>query len=156
MEPDKAAGLSGRRIVATSEINGFKGSLTRRTLIKFAIRIAIVVAAMTAIAYFHVISLVTEQSLGQLEEYVVERGDRERSVFQLAQDNQAILKKEILRRIADLGTDDPKEEFDRLFVEFPDGVTRSRLEGYDGTRTSGLYIGKDVVIDAAVRRRVLA
>ncbi len=35
--------------------------------------------------------------LGQLEKYVAERGNRERFLFQLAQDNHAVLKGEFLR-----------------------------------------------------------
>lgn len=131
------------------------GSLTRRTLIKLAVRIAAVILISTTISYFHMISSFKSQALGQLEKYVEERVEREDAIFALAEDNQAILKTELLQRLDEVGEQDPKAEFDQLFARSPDGAIRNRPETFNGTRQAGVYIDKQVTLDADIRRRVL-
>jgi PAS domain S-box-containing protein len=132
-----------------------KRSLTRTTLIKMGIRIAIVIIVITLISYWHVISVLKSQTLEQLEKYIVERGQRESNLFILAQDNHAEFQKELLRRLDEQGNRELQSEFDRLFVRWEDGVIRNRPEGFDGTRQAGVYIDKTLTINADVRRRVL-
>ncbi|MBD2094978.1 HAMP domain-containing protein [Trichocoleus sp. FACHB-591] len=134
---------------------GTTGSLTRRTLIKLAVRIAGVIVVSTTISYFHMISSFKSQTLGQLEKYVEERVERENTIFALAETNQAVLKTELLRRLEELGDQDPKTEFDRLFARSPDGAIRNRSEIFDGTREAGVYIDKRVQLNADIRQRVL-
>ena len=133
-----------------------ESSITRNTLIKMGVRIAVVIIASTTIAYYHMVSNLTEQSLSQLEKYVVERGYRERTLFSLAEDNHRIIKKEIVDELIQYGDSDPSEEFDGLFVKQLDGVTRNRSEIFDGTINPGVFVDNDLVIDADIRRRVLS
>ena len=131
------------------------GVLARQTLIKMAVRVALVIFGSTAISYFHVFSILESQTRGQLEKYVIERGQRERSLFTLAEDNLALLKKELLWQLKERGNQDPREEFNQLFVKQKDGVTRNRPESFDYTRQAGVWIDPKITIDADVRRRVM-
>jgi len=133
----------------------FRSSLAGRALFRIAIRVAIIIVLMTAVSYFHVVSTVQEQSLSQLEKYIVERTEREGTIFRLAEDNHKHLKVELLQRLQALGDTDPVEAFNEEVVKFPDGTWRTRLEGFDGSRESFVFIGKQAKIDADLRRRVM-
>ncbi len=132
------------------------GSVARRTLWKIGLRIALVIAAMTGLAYYHIYATTTDAALDTLEKYIAERGHRERENFVLASEQHARIKAELLRRLEEMGEADPRAEFDALFVRFPDGVIRNRLDGFDGTRRAFAYIDKSITPDADLRRRVLA
>jgi len=127
------------------------------------LRIATIVVISTAISYWHLISHLVSQTLGQLEKYIVQRGQRESKLFKLAQDNRAIFKSEFLARLQELGNDDPQQRFDRLFETRADGTTRLRPEFFYGQKTadgasekntSGI-IGKNVKITPDLRRRMV-
>ncbi len=138
-----------------------KKSLTHQMLIKMGIRIAIVIILTTFISYWHVVSVLKSQSLGQLEKYIVERGQRESSIFTLAQDNHVVLKKAFYREREELGEHDPQAQFEQLFVKWADGTTRNRVKNQsptnlDTTRYPSVFIGKQVTINAEIQRRVLA
>lgn len=130
-------------------------SIARRTLWKLAIRVAIVIVAMTGIAYYHVFSLVTEKALEQLDKYIAERGEREGAIFKLAEDNHRVLKREVLARLEALGDTDPRQAFERRHERLPDGTIRTRREGFDGTKQAFTFIGRSVEVDADIRRRVM-
>ncbi|HEY9832008.1 MAG TPA: ATP-binding protein [Stenomitos sp.] len=132
-----------------------KGSITRETLLKMAVRIALVIIGSTGLSYLHLMSILENQTLRQLEKYIVERGQRESSIFTLAEDNHAVLDQELRRRLDEFGDRDPKAEFNQLFVRSPDGVIRNRAEGFDRSRQPGVYIGKNLQLNADIRRRVL-
>jgi len=132
-----------------------KQSLTRTTIIKMGIRIAIITIIVTLVSYWHVMSNLELQVVGQLEKYIIERGQYESTLFKLAEDNHAELKKELLWQLEKLGEQDPQAEFDRLFVRSPDGVIRNRPELFDGTRQAGVYIDEMLTINADIRRRIL-
>ena len=153
----------GRYKSSPSQSSQFKGSLTRETLIKMTLRIATIVVISTAISYWHLISHLESQTLGQLEKYIVQRGQGESTLFKLAQDNQATFKSEFLARLQELGNDDPQQRFDRLFETRADGTTRLRPEFFYGQKTadgaiekntSGI-IGKNVKITPDLRRRMV-
>lgn len=131
-------------------------SITHKTLMKMAFRIAIVIIITTAIAYYHMVSNLEEQALIQLEKYVTERGNRESIQFTQAEKNHIIIKKNILDLINGYGKSDPVNEFDSLFVKSKDGVTRNRPEIFNGLTTSGVFIDDDLEINADIRRRVLS
>ncbi len=137
-----------------------QGSLTRQTLIKMGILIAIVIILTTLLSYWHIVSLLNSQTVEQLEKYITERGERESSVFRLAQDNHLILKKELEQRLETLGTYDPQQEFDQLFVEWSDGTTRNRPKdqdpkNFETTKYPSVFIGPQVELNADIRRRLV-
>lgn len=131
-------------------------SLARQTLLKMALRIAIIVIVTTFISYFHIMAALRAQTLEQLQKYVHERTERERTLFALAKDNHAVLKEAFLDRMAQADQNDSQARFERLFARCPDGVIRNRPGTFDGTRMPGVYIGKSQVVDADLRRRVVA
>jgi len=135
---------------------GRAGSLTRKTLLQITAGVATAIVASTAISYFQVMNTLKAQTLEQLEKYVVERGQRENTIFTLAEDNHAVLKQELVRRLETTSNSDPKVQFDKLFVKSKDGVIRNRPESFDGKRQAGVYIDKSLKINADIRRRVLA
>jgi|GEM_PF-89295 len=137
-----------------------QGSLTRQTLIKMGILIAIVIILTTLFSYWHIVSILKSQTVEQLEKYITERGQRESSVFRLAQDNHHILKKELEQRLKTLGSYSPQQEFDQLFVEWSDGTTRNRPKdqdpkNFDTTKYPSVFIGPQVELNADIRRRVV-
>lgn len=132
-----------------------KGSITRETLLKMAVRIAIVIIGSTGLSYLHLMSILENQTLTQLEKYIVERGQRESSIFTLAEDNHAVLDQELRRRLDEFGDRDPQAEFDRLLMRSTDGAIRNRPEGFDRSRKPGVYIGKNLKLNPEIRRRVL-
>ncbi|KFA88702.1 histidine kinase [Archangium violaceum Cb vi76] len=119
-------------------------------------RIAAVILLSTLFSYFHMLHTLRAEALVQLEQHVSERGQREESIFLLAQDNHAFLSKALVERIRDLSHEDPSARFDELFVRMPDGSVRNRPEGFDGTRMVQVFIPPQVVLDTAFRTRLLA
>ncbi|HEY0096687.1 MAG TPA: HAMP domain-containing protein, partial [Archangium sp.] len=119
-------------------------------------RIAVVIVLSTLFSYLHMLRTLRIEALTQLELYVSERGQREQSIFVLAEDNHAVLKKALEERIRALSPDKVDTRFDQLFVHLPDGTVRNRPEGFDGTRMVGLFIPKGVSVDADLRRHILA
>jgi two-component system, NtrC family, sensor kinase len=140
-----------------------KGSLTRTTLIKMGIRIAIVIIAVTLVSYWHVMSNLELQVIEQLDKYITERGQRESQLFKLAENNHVVFKKEFLARLKAMGNHDPAERFNSLFEKRDDGTVRLLAsEFYDmpetgGTTNKGLtaFLGQNVNITADIRRRIM-
>lgn len=130
-------------------------SIVTDAMRKLGIRVALVIVAVTAITYFHVIGILEENTLTHLEKYTHERANYESTIFQFVKDGHAAVKKQFLRRLASLKGTDPGARFYREVEKFPDGVTRTRLAGFDGQFESFIYIGKNVRINAAARRKVM-
>jgi signal transduction histidine kinase len=119
-------------------------------------RIAVVIALTTFFSYLHMLHTLRTEALAQLEQHVTERGQREQAIFLLAEDNHAILKQALEARLRALGPEDLGPRFDRLFARMPDGSLRSRPEGFDGTKMTGVFVPRGVKVDEDMRRRLLA
>jgi signal transduction histidine kinase/CheY-like chemotaxis protein len=137
-----------------------KQKLTHTTLIKMAIRIALIILAITAISYWNLVAILESQTLEKLEKYVTERGQRESQLFMLAEDNLTEFKREFLWQLKKMGNSDPKAQFEQLVVEWGDGTIRNILDSFDGTRQVAIYIGKTKLgqplsINADIRRLVV-
>jgi len=132
-----------------------KESIVTNAMYKLGIRVAIVVVVVTTITYFHVTSVVERQTLEHLEKYSVERAKNESNIFQLVRDGHAKVKHELLSRLARLKGIDSRKRFEREVEKFPDGVTRTRLSGFNGLTDSFVYIGKQVSINADIRNKVM-
>jgi len=141
---------------STSFASRPRTSLARATLLQMGLRIAVVIALGTLFSYLHLFNTLRDQSLVQLERSVAERSQREESIFLLAEDNHAFLKKALQERIQALSQQEVSSRFDGLFVELPDGTVRNRPEGFDGTKMVGLFVPRGVSVDADLRRRILA
>ena len=132
-----------------------KRSLTYSTLIQMGLRIAIIVVLVTVLCYIHLISTLEQLTMEQLEKYIVERGQRESQLFQLAQDNHIILKQELLSRLNEPRDPHLETLFDQRFTRDAEGVLRNHPENFDGTKQAGVYIDKGLQITPEIRQRVL-
>jgi hypothetical protein len=132
-----------------------KASLTRRTLLTLASSIGVVIIATTTIGYFRLVSSYTNKTLEKVTKYVTLRTEREREIFSLAMDDHAIFKRAILDRLQTAKNLDFQAEFDRRTVRLPDGTIRNRPEGFDYRTTPGIFLGKNVTVNADMQRRVV-
>jgi C4-dicarboxylate-specific signal transduction histidine kinase len=120
------------------------------------IRIAAVIILGTLFSYLHLFKTLRDQSLVQLERSVVERSQREESIFVLAEDNHAFLKKAFLERLQAMSQEEAATRFERLFARLPDGTLRNRPEGFDGTKVPGVFVPRGVSFDGDFRKRLVA
>ncbi|CDM95542.1 MAG: methyl-accepting chemotaxis protein [Limnospira sp. PMC 1291.21] len=132
-----------------------KGSLSQKTLFQITVCTALIVTVSAIANYMQAISALRNQKLTQLEESVVERVAREQQIFDLAADNHAILKSEILRKFAQPAPANLEEEFNNLLIRYPDGVIRNNPANFDGQRQAGVYIDKSLEITPEIRRKVI-
>lgn len=139
----------------TSSDAPFTGSITQKTLAEIAISATFIVIVATGFNYWRVFSTLKAGKLDQLEDYVLERVAREEEIFQLAADDHAVLKQEIIRQLQEPEPSDVSQQFERLFVRYPDGVIRNRLESFNGQRDAGVYIDKSLPITPQIKRKVL-
>ncbi|MEQ8383192.1 MAG: response regulator [Coleofasciculus sp. A1-SPW-01] len=134
-------------------------SITRRTLVNVALRIAGVIVVLTTWSYFHTLSFFESEALERVKKYVYERGERESILFSIAVDNHTLLKQELIKNLKEPNYNS-YTKFNQLFVEWSDGVIRNRPkdqppEKFDTLEQAGVYIDENLVIDAEVRQRVL-
>jgi|GEM_PF-2837367 len=73
----------------------------------------------------------------------------------LAEDNHALLKKELIERVGQPDAKISASQFDNLYVRYPDGVVRNRKKGFDGKKQAGVYIDKSLPLTDTLRRRIL-
>ena len=130
--------------------------LARTTLLKMGARIAVVITFATLFSYLHMLHTLRAEAMLQLQQHVQERGDREEAIFQFAENDHLLLKRALEERLHALQSEDVSARFDSLFVQGPDGATRNRREGFDGTRGVGMFVPRGVRLDAELRRRILA
>ncbi|MFY0567743.1 HAMP domain-containing protein [Archangium lansingense] len=133
-----------------------RSSLARSTLIKMGVRIAVIIALTTLFSYLHIFHSLRDEALVQLERNVTERSQREQTLFVLAEDNHAAMKVAMTERLRTLSQEDVDARFNSLFALRPDGTLRNRRELFDGTRMPGVFVPKDVTLDADFRRRLVA
>ncbi len=136
-------------------------SLTQKTLINMALRVAIVTLISASASYFHVMSNLEKQTKEQLEKYILERGERESAIFQLAESNLTFLKQQLLQEFKEPAPPNLQAEFDRLFFPWPDGTVRNftpnrPIKEFDAIKYPTAFIGRNVKIDAQLKKELLA
>ncbi|WNG22107.1 ATP-binding protein [Cystobacter fuscus] len=119
-------------------------------------RIGVIIALSTLFSYVHLLNTLHTEALVQLQQYVSERGEREQSIFVLAEDNHAALRKALEERLRALPREDVNARFDGLFERRPDGTVRNRTEHFDGTKMVQGFIAPHVALDDAFRARFMA
>jgi len=140
-----------------------QSSLTRTTIIKMGIRIAMIIIAVTVISYWHIMSNLELQVVEQLNKYITERGQRESALFLLAEDNHISFKKEFLRRYQAMANEDVSASFDQVFELNDDAIIRMRTQYFhgvplgEGARITGMsgFIQENVTVTDDLRRRLL-
>ena len=125
-------------------------------------RIVGVVGLSALVSYLHLNSNLERQVKEQLERYIIERGQKESSLFLLAEENHRLFKSDFLAQFSASEGEDPFDEFNELFEPVEDGTLRIRpeffidenAEGSNGARWMTGIIGRDTakVVDAELRR----
>ncbi|MCK5876427.1 MAG: HAMP domain-containing protein, partial [Candidatus Marithrix sp.] len=141
-----------------------KQSITRTTIIKMSIRIAIITIVVTLVSYWHVMSNLELQVVAQLDKYIIERGQRESDLFILSEDNHIIFKQEFLLRLKQMGNKIPRERFNKIFQVKEDGTVRMHpqfFNGFEQPNNSAIikgmtgFIGQNVTITDEMIQRII-
>ena len=145
-----------------TQLNHYRGSLARETLLTMTVRIIGVVGVSALISYLHLTASLERQVKEQLERYIIERGQKESSLFLLAEENHRLFKADFLERFISSEGEDPTYEFNTLFKPVEDGSLRIRpeffsdisLDSPDAKRWMTGIIGRDTakLVDAELRR----
>lgn len=131
-----------------------QGSIATQALIKISAGVVIIIFA-SAVGSYHFLKAVLEaQTKEKLEQYVVERVEREEGLFALAEDNISLVKDTFLTQLKQNQDKDYSPEYDQHFTQFPDGVTRNRPE-YPYDQVAALFLDDEVVVDDDVERRTV-
>ncbi len=109
----------------------WRDALITRTAISMAIRITLVVIAVTALSYWHLIGVLQRQTENKLQQYVTERAAKEGSYLSLAEEYQALFQKQFLDAWPRM-TDADLADFAEMYQTLPDGTTRLRREAFYG------------------------
>ena len=114
-------------------------SLTVSVLIQMCVRLTLVMLAVTALSYWHIIKTLETETFDMLNKYIVERGGKESAIFQLAEANHRVFQKNFLKNweSKDRFTD---ADFYRFFEQHEDGTSRLKEKYHHGyISKSGLY-----------------
>ncbi len=120
------------------------GSLTRDTLLNMTTRVAIVVLISASISYLHIVHNLEVQTQNQLRKYIVERGQKESTLFLLAEANHQSFKADFLNRLQTIGDRDPLQRFEELTEDYKDGTLRLKRKFYEGDRATGSAMSKNM------------
>lgn len=101
-----------------------------------AIRISIVIAISGLLSYLHIMQSLETSLIDGLEKYIRERGLKESQIFQLAEANQQVVKKDFIQRWDDFKQQDHGADYQRLFKLQKDATTRLDVKAYQGLRRS--------------------
>jgi len=143
-------------------------SLTGQTLLQMALRVSLVILIATVIGYYHLVSSLRSATLAQLTKYVIERGHRERAIFSLAEDNQAVLRDALTKQLAaaapqagpnaEPGAEPARRDFNKEFEATTerrdDGCLRSREQSQEGNVIS-LYVGRKTQVTDELKRKMV-
>ncbi|MEB3293484.1 MAG: ATP-binding protein [Synechococcales bacterium] len=132
-------------------------SLTRKTLLLMAMSLTGVVVLSSGVSYLNLRKQVEHNTKKQLNQYILERQQRENNRFQNIHKKQHLLKMEFLRRWQNTERLDLKPRFEMLFQRKPDGTYRTRPELYYGqsesygkvTRHVNAMLVRETVLDAS-------
>src|SRR5512140_332951 len=101
--------------IASSPRTG--GSLARSTLIKMGVRIAVIIALTTLVSYLHIFHSFRTEALMRVERSVTERSQKDQATFVLAQEDDVLIKPDLIERRPAWQNQDPTPVFDSLFTK---------------------------------------
>jgi signal transduction histidine kinase/DNA-binding response OmpR family regulator len=129
-----------------------RGSLTRNTLAKVGLWVTLVIAMTAVISYFEVSYKIEKQTLAQLQDYVVQRGQLENHLFVMTQESQEIFKATLLERWQN-NTNQAEIRFKQLFMRDDQNVLRNRT--FDSQKESCVYADKNLELTANTQQKIL-
>ena len=127
-------------------------SLTRETLLRVAVGVALIVALSSGITYFLLYQQLEERALERLREYSQQRTELHEARFALGKGLHEVIRADIVRRYQQ-PMPDAERRFDALMQLERDGAWRNRHEFGDVTRDSTGWIHKDSPLDTEFKRR---
>ncbi|MEM9541499.1 MAG: ATP-binding protein [Cyanobacteria bacterium P01_E01_bin.42] len=138
----------------------YQKSLTFNTLVNMGLRLALVVLLISAISYWHLMSQLGEDTRANLQSYISERGQREESLFVLAEDNHALLREDFLEQFTADSAIDWQKRFDRHFFPWTDGTVRDvpediPLQNLDPEHHATSFIQRGVTITPDFQKRAI-
>ena len=95
--------------------------IARRIQIQIGVVIALVIVAVTLLAYKTSIGNMREDALAGLVSLMTDRANYDSAAFVEAEQNTYLLRDEYLRRLAAMGKADPIAEFNAWFVRYQIG-----------------------------------
>lgn len=121
----------------------YKQSLTMDVMLQMAVRVSIVIIAVSALTYWHIYKTLVSSTIDGLEHYIQERGQRESAIFKLAESNHEIFRATYL---AHWQQDFFYNElfFWQVFERRPDQTIHLQKKAYDGYFNHSGLISKDV------------
>jgi diguanylate cyclase (GGDEF)-like protein len=121
----------------------YKQSLTMDVMLQMAVRVSIVIIVVSALTYWHIYKTLVSTTIDGLEHYIQERGQRESSIFKLAESNHQIFRATYLAHWQqDFFYNDPF--FWHVFERRADQTIRLQKKAYDGYFNHSGLISKDV------------
>ena len=138
----------------------YKKSLTFNTLVNMGLRLALVVIAISAISYWHLMSQLAEDTRANLLSYITERAQREETIFVLAEDNHVLLHDDFLAQFTADSAIDWQKHFDRHFFPWTDGTIRNvpediQLQDFDPKHHATSFIQRGVTITPDFQKRMV-
>ncbi len=112
-----------------SPITKLRRSLTFNTLSNMTLRLALVIVLISGISYWHQTSQLATDTQAKLLGYITERGQREESVFLLAEENHSLLRQEFLKKFPAQSPKDSQKHFKSEFSQWSDQTYRNAAEG---------------------------
>ena len=94
-----------------------------------ALRLVFVVLLISGVSYWHLTSQLASDTEAQLLGYITERGQREETIFLLAEDNHKLLHQEFLQQFTALTPKSWQQDFAQKFFQWPDRTVRNVPEG---------------------------
>ncbi|MFQ6403464.1 diguanylate cyclase domain-containing protein [Methylophilus sp. 'Pure River'] len=121
----------------------YKQSLTMDVMLQMAVRVSIVIIAVSALTYWHIYKTLVSSTIDGLEHYIQERGQRESGIFKLAESNHQIFRATYLAHWQqDFFYND--QFFWHAFERRPDQTIRLQKKAYDGYFNHSGLLSKDV------------
>jgi len=121
----------------------YKQSLTMDVMLQMAVRVSIVIIAVSALTYWHIYKTLVSSTIDGLEHYIHERGQRESAIFKLAESNHQIFRASFLAHWQqDFFYND--RFFWQVFERRPDHTIHLQKKAYDGYFNQAGLISKDV------------
>ncbi|MEO0377601.1 MAG: ATP-binding protein [Cyanobacteria bacterium P01_A01_bin.17] len=134
-------------------------SLTFTALINMALRLVFVILLISGISYWHLTSQLASDTQAKLLGYITERGQREETVFLLAEDNHKLLQQEFLQRFTGLAPESWQQYFEQKFFPWSDHTVRNVPEGtpfeaFDAEHHPTVFVQPDVDLTADFQARL--